>query len=292
MNADESVWLDRDATTSGGVFTMTRCPCATLEGIGDGSGLVGAKVMIGGSDGQGNLFKSAGIGCTLNDFGDAQIVVSHNRFQVGDALGDALYSAGVTAFAYSFGAAAAPSHYLISDNSFQVAPPADGVDLWDFNVASGASKLIEAVVSGNRIVLSGSLTLPDLVNAAGIGEYYAQDVRVLDNCISGTGLAGIYLGTDLTGDDAAGAVSGWQIIGNDVSHVNASVAPIWLGPGTSDCTVIGGALKTTVLNQGTGNTLINVDPLSAPIAALSMRANASMNLKPGLMQRLHSSARP
>lgn len=40
--------------------------------------------------------------------------------------------------------------------------------------------------------------------------------------------------------------------------MNAIVAPIWLGPGTTDCTIIGGAAKTNVLDEGSGNVLTGV----------------------------------
>ena len=280
MNTDKSVWVQPDALGGANVvFAMTRCTCATLEGVGhSGIDLVGARITIGGHAGQGNVFESAGDACQFMDAWGSHIVVSHNRFQVGNDFNGALtsngveFDQGVSAInGGGAGATGAPSHYLVSDNTMCVAPPANGVTFVDFGPLVGAGKLLDAVVSGNTMVLAGSLALDPVVNAAGIGEYYAQDVYVLDNRISGTGWCGIYLGTALVGDDAPGSVSGWHIIGNDVRCVAAQAAPIYLGPGTTDCTVIGGPRPTYVLNEGTDNTLIDATDLPAA-AATTMHA--------------------
>jgi len=274
-NTNTSVGVENDVTPSGGTFTMTRCTFATQEGVGEW-GLTGARITIGGSACQGNVFDSASIGCSFGDSGDTDFVVSYNQFHVGHpATGDSgLYSAGVSVSqgvrAYYLGEAApAPSRYLVSHNSMCVAPPADGVDLFDYGTRAGAGPLLDAVVSGNAVVLAGSPGLPAVYSVAGVGELGAQAVQVLDNRISGVGLAGIYLGIPLVGDDASGSVSGWKIIGNDVSHMTAvpgpgpdgtpvQGAPIWLGPGTTACTVIGGRAPTLVLDQGRDNILKNV----------------------------------
>ena len=117
-------------------------------------------------------------------------------------------------------------------------------------------------------MLDGSLALPFFQSPGGIGEYDAQNVSVLANRFSGTGAAAIYLGTSYNGDDAADSVSGWQIIGDDVRGVTAVPqsaggpgAPIWLGPGTDHCLVVGGPAPTYVFNQGTDNILINATPV-------------------------------
>ncbi len=52
--------------------------------------------------------------------------------------------------------------------------------------------------------------------------------------------------------------TGWKIIGNNVKDLDADVAHIWLGPGSSDCIVVG-RKGTTVLDEGTDNRLVNVN---------------------------------
>ena len=68
--------------------------------------------------------------------------------------------------------------------------------------------------------------------------------------------------------------SGWHIIGNDVSDLTATgdqygapTAQIWLGPDAGHCLVVGGCRPTTVLDQGTDDTLINVAKLPLPATA-------------------------
>jgi hypothetical protein len=284
MNTDNSVLLEADATQSSLIFAMTRCTCATLEGVGNsGPTLDRARITIGGNASQGNVFHSAGVGCHFIALSDSDIVISHNQFRVGNDLNGALYSAAVEATAFDDGGTA--SRYLVSRNTMLVAPPADGVDLWDYGTWQGVGTLIDAVVSANTIVLSGSLDLDPSVNAAGIGEVDAQDIQVLNNRISGTGLAGIYLGIPLLGDDSPGSVSGWKIIGNNVGGVTALVAPIWLGPGTIGCTVIGGCAPTRVLDEGTDNHLINVITLPQRASALSTISGGAAKL--AFARRLH-----
>jgi hypothetical protein len=52
-------------------------------------------------------------------------------------------------------------------------------------------------------------------------------------------------------------VSGWLIVGNDLRHLSAAVAPIDLGQGSSHCLVVC-PTRTGVLNLGFKNILVNV----------------------------------
>jgi hypothetical protein len=77
-------------------------------------------------------------------------------------------------------------------------------------------------------------------------------------------MAGIYLGA--WGDPVAGCL----LKGNNVSNLTAEIARIWLGPGTTHCTVIGSNAADNVLDQGAGNTVtgmkrISGDPLGPRI---------------------------
>ena len=286
-NVDQAINALGDPGYSAGSYTMDGCSCTTPEGLWT-EGLSAARIAIGAS--QGNVFTSSGMGCSFNETSASTVTVANNRFQNGNQLNGSLYSAGV-AIEQDPGLGLAPSRYLVSDNSFKVGPPADAVDLWDLGFANGEGQLIKAVVCDNTMVLTGSLDLPFVVNAGGIGEGYAQNVSVLANRISGTGAAAIYLGTSYIGDDAANSVSGWKIIGNDVRGVTALPqsaggpgAPIWLGPGTTDCTVIGGPAPTYVFNQGTDNTLINATPVDPPAAAATpLHALKQMKHLKGMM---------
>jgi hypothetical protein len=279
-NTDQSVLVVPDTTNAGGLYTAQGCTFATSEGY------VTWLLSRPRIDLQDNTFASEGIACALIDISASQATVADNRFQNGNPIGNpTFYSAGVT-IEQDNGLGLAPSRYLVSDNCFKVGPPADAVDLFDFGPANGEGQLLKAVVCDNSVVLRGSLSLPFVQNPGGIGEYYAQNVSVLANRFAGTGAAAIYLGTSYIGDDAANSVSGWKIIGNDVRGVTALPrsaggpgAAIWLGPGTTDCTVIGGPAPTYVFNQGADNTLINVTPTTDPPDAAATPSHALKQLK-------------
>ena len=176
-----------------------------------------------------------------------------------------------------------PASYVISDNT--ISPEAgdgEGMIMEDDSLLAGNGRSLCALVSGNRIALDDTVY-------GGIDGCFVDDALVAHNMVSGSGLAGICIGCSFFGDTAKNSDTGWQIIGNDVSGMTASEAPIWLGPGTTDCTVIGGRAPTQVLDEGSGNTLINVTPVTASLVAPAPAMRASVGASPelGLMQRLH-----
>ncbi len=97
---------------------------------------------------------------------------------------------------------------------------------------------MKTLVSSNHITMDGAW--------GGIQLIHGQGAVITNNRITGTGDAGIYMGA--VGDFVDSCI----VKGNNVNHVVANVAPIWLGEGTSNCIVIGGKTKTDVLDQGTG----------------------------------------
>jgi hypothetical protein len=129
----------------------------------------------------------------------------------------------------------------------------DVVNLWDRAPAwdPPQPKTLEAVVSHNEFHLNwtgGSIW-------GGVLGVFAQDVLVANNKFSGTSSAAIYL------PPAPPGSSGWTIIGNNFQDFNAAeeLAPVWLGPLSSNCTVVGSGQKTNVLDQGTGNIVVGVN---------------------------------
>ena len=142
------------------------------------------------------------------------------------------------------------------------------------------------MVADNRITLDNE-GLDGGVNGVG-----AERVRVLDNRIRGTGIAGIDAGTDIYGPWGYpwGPGCGWRIVGNDVSKVHpvnsfgGPAAQIWLGAKSSHCLVVGGGPRTEVLDEGTDNILIHVTELVTGGAARSLGASRAPVTGKALLQ--------
>ena len=134
--------------------------------------------------------------------------------------------------------------YSPGEGSFTV-----GVQPVDFGIWTGTctEPKLNALLSNNKIQI-------DDIGFAGILGQSCNNTIITNNKIWGNGVAGIVTG--IWGDPVN---SGWVIKGNNVQGVNAQVAPIWLGPSTSNFIVVGGSNKTNVFNEGTGNTLTGVN---------------------------------
>jgi hypothetical protein len=305
-------------TPVGGVDTVSSCtfqniPHGVLEAVFDGT------LTVGGSPGTGNRFVNEGQNAfTIAGAGGASTVFSYNVVDDTAVPDDSTEQCGVASFQPDnstgltpwprrvvishntmrgcwegvlalqtddgSGGPLWPIHYLISDNCITTTHSQDeGIVLEDLSLYAGQGKSLDAMIIGNHIVLNDTI-------GGGIDGWFVNDAQVLGNCISGSGVAGIYVGY---GGDTD---SGWRIVGNDVSGVNTAAAdadpswgvqtaPIWLGPGTSDCLVIGGPWPTTVLNQGSGNILINVTLLPLPAGPASALLRASNTVpKAGLLR--------
>ena len=206
---------------------------------------------------------------------NSQIDISHNRMRC-DGTGDNL----ILAQGWVELAPLPGPRYRITDNKMVASGIAGGVWLEDDSTFYGAPNRLHAMVADNTIALdNGGMD-------CGIDGFFAQGIRVLHNRISGTGLAGIGVGFASVVGGLSGPASGWRIIGNDVSGVNVAnaygdepTAPIWLGPDADHCLVVGGCRPTTVLDQGTDDTLINVTPVTDPAAAAAMPIKSLKQMK-------------
>ena len=228
----------------------------------------------------------ANYGCLVADSSASQIAISLNQMQCGkpddlDSNGVAIPGTGYgvasvllyQGWAASFGATTdLPSlpapNVLVSGNRITCTGYASGVRVQDASALyTDPVTLAPLPFRLNAAIAANTITLANNGTDAGIDGVYGQGIQVLGNKISGTGLAGIAVGTfgSLWGLPSAPA-SGWQIKGNDVSGVTptntwyegVSTAQIWLGADASGCTVVGGKAPTTALDQGTGNSLTNV----------------------------------
>ena len=254
-DAGTAVW-----TTSG---TDSICGC-TFEGSSDGvqvMGLTRGRATI-----SGNVFDNLNLCCMVNDSSASQVTISRNRMS-------AMYWDDVVlwqGFQAAWGGGAhlpslPGSRYLITDNQMLGTVAAGGVEVRDASAVEKTPFRLDATISDNTITLDNGGW------DGGIDGVYAKGVLVSHNRISGTGLAGIDVGSaaSLWGIPS-GPDFGWQLIDNDVSHLTLATqwmdasndpiwgAPIWLGTDATDCTVIGGCAPTRVLDEGTSNHLKNV----------------------------------
>ncbi|UCE44352.1 MAG: right-handed parallel beta-helix repeat-containing protein, partial [Candidatus Bathyarchaeota archaeon] len=128
------------------------------------------------------------------------------------------------------------SSVLVKDNTIRAVGWADGVSIMDWASVAGEGKSVDAVVSDNIISLN--------TGYGGVFGWSAQDIKVLNNRFEGIGWYGIYVHG-----------SGWEIIDNNVKDLDADMADVWLGWGSSDC-FVRGKKGTVVLDQGIDNTII------------------------------------
>ncbi len=265
---------------TGGVDTVSRCSFGGLAGI-ECFCLTAGKLTVGGSTAQQNVFNVASVGCIFTDNSNSDIEVSHNQMQC--SQGENLLLWQGAAASNDTGAPLPPlsaPRYLISDNTMLGTGTSGGVWVEDDSCLWGAVNRLDAVIADNAIRLDNDGW------DAGIDGLYAQDIGVLHNHICGTGLAGIDVGTAFNFGLPSGPTSGWQIVGNDVSSVDAtgdqygiSTAQIWLGPDADHCLVVGGCKPTTVLDQGTDDTLVNVTQITDPPAAAAAPMSSLKQLK-------------
>ncbi|MEP0133092.1 MAG: hypothetical protein ABJJ25_13920 [Eudoraea sp.] len=127
-----------------------------------------------------------------------------------------------------------------------------GFEIWD----EGSTNTI--VLSHNKIHSEdNALWGPLFMNGA-------SNPVITNNTFTGRGPAAMYLGVDFW---EIGGNNGLTVVGNnlngwDTQHWDwlPGIAPIWLGSGTSNCTVVGsGNLNNNVVDDGTGNTLTGVN---------------------------------
>ena len=104
----------------------------------------------------------------------------------------------------------------------------------------------------------GDMENPDGIGHVGnpvCGDIMELYIKVKNNIITGEGECAIYV--EPWGGDAYGD---WIFYNNDVSGFDAEEAPIYLGPATNDCIVVGGiSYSDYVWDDGTDNVILELD---------------------------------
>jgi hypothetical protein len=148
----------------------------------------------------------------------------------------------------------ANAFFLIHHNTINVAGAGEAIELWDLACPSEVTdppggKSLDAIISDNDIKLD--------TEWGGICCWPVRDVKVINNRITGTGFAGIYVGGIYSG-----ASTGCVISGNTFKGFTPVLADIWLSDATSHCRVVA-SKGTTVLDEGADNTILTKPRLCA-----------------------------
>lgn len=260
-NAD-GAWLSLGPT--GGVHKVTRCSFTGNIGL-EVWGLTGGRLTAGGSETMRNVFVENWSSFLLFDISNSRVEISHNEMTAWGL--NLVVVQSMVAANSPVGAPLPPlpaARYVITDNDIICRGGSMGMWLVDLSkLACGAAGRIDALIADNDIVLAP----PVEPWGCGINEYSTEDVKVLHNRFSGSGGNGIYIGDDVR-PDGTGVypVSDWKIIGNDFRDLDAEMASIYLGEGSTHCLVVC-PTTTDVIDRGIGNILVNVNLLPAPVAA-------------------------
>ena len=269
--------------TTGGSDRVTRCSFTGDFGVW-AWGLTRGSLTVGGSAAEQNVFNEFFFPCMMTDNSNSDIVVSHNQLQASYGGGVGLYQSWV-AFSAPVPPLPAP-RYLISANSMLATEEANFVWVEDDSAFWGVAHRLSATIVGNNVDMQDDVITYGA--DAAIDGWFADGIQVLGNHIWGTALAGVEVGTewDTSVFSAFAPASGWQITGNDFSglspvnpYLSGAAPDVWLGPDATHCLVVGGLKPTTVLDQGTDDTLINVTKLTDPPAATATPMNALRQMK-------------
>ncbi len=231
-------WVTCEPIT--GTHTVSHCSFEYVDESIDVACLVDGTVRVGGSPPKGNFMDGGALPLIFWDLSNSKLELSYNEIHA-EGWSGILISGGELSLCL-------PSKFFIHHNDIYITGTTDAMEFMDFGSLFGGDKTLDIIVSHNKIILD--------TEWGGIWGCSAQDVKIVGNKITGTaGLAGVYMSMEWWGDLCAG----WKIIGNDVKDLDAVWgAPIWLGPGSSDCIVVG-RKDTTVLDEGTDNRLVNVN---------------------------------
>lgn len=129
------------------------------------------------------------------------------------------------------------SSYVIAHNSFELGDAyASALRVADMGPSGGFGKTAQFEIAGNRVEADG-------ISGAVISGFDLDGARIAHNDIRGSANAGVEL---------SGSSIECIVRGNNLRHLDATVARVWLQAATSLCTVEG-ANPTDVLDEGTDN---------------------------------------
>lgn len=216
-------------------------------------GVRDSTVRIGGSEKNGIIARGTTTAFELYNISNSTVEVSYLDASGGDG-GVYLLQGGEAAWGNDLGELVPetlpePSSFVFHNN--RISSESGGwytaFELWNAGGELG-QPLGNVVITNNTI---------NVVNHEppfeGVFSYFVEKAQVTNNKITGRGIAGIWVepfGTPATD---------WLLQGNNLSTFVAELASIYLGPGTGNCTVVGGNTRENVFDEGTDNILVGVN---------------------------------
>lgn len=242
--------------TINGTHTVTNCDFYGTVDAGNFGGvniyqLVDANVVIGGSPHNANNFNTY-FALDATDNNNSQIEISYNEMNTDYGL---QIFGGFLGAVYELPYWPLASYHIMHNN---IRTNLDAIWNEDYGLFAG-QKTLDVLIEKNNFIMDESQSI--------IPGLYAHDVVVRNNKFSGTSDLGIYIGT------AGVTCSNWMLKGNNFNKLTTgSSPPIWLGPDSIHCTVIGGNNKVNVLDEGTDNILKGVTHKAKPAGLTKRKA--------------------
>ncbi len=222
---------------SGGTLTVRNSSFkSAYDGVSTDGFFKDTSVTIGGSPSTENVFENVNVGIDLEASENSRFEVSHNTSS------GILYGMWVVPWQPAF-VPSKPSRYSIHDNKFTTTG-ANAGGIYLFN--DPANPWIRATIYNNTVESKEGFLVD------GIGAYNTQGTVIRDNKIRGSGADAIGLwGSTLC-----------DISGNNLGGFTAhpTRAQIYLDPNTENNRVACSNHNDTVLDQGTGNTVMGCQP--------------------------------
>jgi hypothetical protein len=228
-------------------------------------------ITFGGSPQDRILGKNGWVAVQLQDISNSTVEVSH--LETYDMSGVILFQGYFAVVGNDLGELVPEtmpelSTFAFSHNTIRnpVASTFGGFELWDWAGLVGR-KTAQITLSNNNVLVQRPYE-----PSGAVDSFFIRDAVFENNIITGSGVAGIWVGAFGTPD------SGWLMLGNNFQNFNADLAGIYLGPATSSCTVVGGNNSTNVFNEGSGNVLVGVNNMQGNPPGPAVRAAMQQKL--------------
>jgi hypothetical protein len=199
-----------------------------------------STVRIGGSPSMKNTTYDVHQPVLIQDFQNSAVEISHNELEGNWAVIQACQGNSVEL--------TAPSTFLVSHNIVRSDIYADGMFLSDWTSPYIGKMLVADVADNDFIMDNGGCC--GAINA----WWNTRDVLVRNNRFTGVTGYGAAIGFIRRGTD-----TGWTLVGNNFNFDYVDFVPVYLGPYSSGCTIVGGKNKFNVYDLGVGNIITGVN---------------------------------